>query len=116
MSQEQTLRRLRRVRAKISGTATRPRLSVSRTLKHMIVQAIDDVKGVTLAAASDQDVSENDRKGKTKTEVATLVGGLIAERLKAKGITEVVFDRRDKRYHGRVRAVAEAARAGGLVF
>lgn len=104
------VRRIARVRAKISGTAERPRMSVVRSLKHISVQVIDDVAGKTLVSASDKDV-----KG-TKLEKAQAVGKLIAERAKAKGINTVVFDRRDKQYHGRVRAVAEGAREGGLQF
>ncbi len=103
-------RRVLRVRAKISGTAARPRLAVVRSLKHISVQVIDDTSGKTIASASDKDL-----KG-TKLEKATAVGKLIAERAKAKGISAVVFDRRDKQYHGRVRAVAEGAREGGLQF
>ena len=103
-------RRVLRVRAKISGTAARPRLAVVRSLKHISVQVIDDTSGKTIASASDKDL-----KG-TKLEKANAVGKLIAEQAKAKGITTVVFDRRDKQYHGRVRAVAEGAREGGLQF
>ncbi len=103
-------RRVLRVRAKISGTAARPRLAVVRSLKHISVQVIDDTSGKTIASASDKDL-----KG-TKLEKATAVGKLIAERAKAKGVSAVVFDRRDKQYHGRVRAVAEGAREGGLQF
>ncbi len=103
-------RRVLRVRAKISGTAARPRLAVVRSLKHISVQVIDDTSGKTIASASDKDL-----KG-TKLEKASAVGKLIAERAKAKGVSAVVFDRRDKQYHGRVRAVAEGAREGGLQF
>ncbi len=103
-------RRVLRVRAKISGTAARPRLAVVRSLKHISVQVIDDTSGKTIASASDKDL-----KG-TKLEKANAVGKLIAERAKAKGVSAVVFDRRDKQYHGRVRAVAEGAREGGLQF
>jgi large subunit ribosomal protein L18 len=106
-------RRIARVRAKISGTTERPRLTVRRSLSHIYAQIIDDTTGRTLAAASDADV-----KGEkmTKTDVATEVGKLIAERAKAKNVATVIFDRRDKRFHGRVKALAEGARAGGLVF
>lgn len=109
-------RRIARVRAKISGTPTRPRLTVKRTLRHVYAQIIDDVNGKTIASAHDLDIAESERKGKTKTDVATLVGGLVADRAKEKGITSVVFDRRDKQYHGRVRAVADGAREHGLAF
>jgi len=111
--QEQRQRRIKRVRSKISGTSERPRLAVFRSLKHLRVQAIDDTKGNTLAAASDVDLK--DAKG-TKMEKAHELGKLIAERLKEKKIETVVFDRRDKRFHGRIKAVAEGAREGGLVF
>lgn len=105
-------RRIIRVRAKISGTADRPRLAVRRSLSHIYAQLIDDVAKKTLAAASDKEI-----KGKfTKTEVATEVGKLLAEKAGAKKITAAVFDRRDKRYHGRVKALADGARAGGLKF
>lgn len=103
-------RRVLRVRAKISGTAERPRLAVVRSLKHISVQVIDDTSGKTIASASDKDLTG------TKLEKANAVGKLIAERAKAKGVSAVVFDRRDKQYHGRVRAVAEGAREGGLQF
>ena len=107
-------RRIARVRAEINGTAERPRLSVRRTLKHVYVQLVDDVAGRTLAAASDKDVKAE--KDAHKSGVAFLVGKLAAERAVAKGVARAVFDRRDKRYHGRVKAVAEGARAGGLAF
>jgi large subunit ribosomal protein L18 len=111
--EESRQRRIARTRAKITGTTERPRLSVRRSLAHIYAQVIDDVSGKTLAAASDADV-----KGEkmTKTEVAAVVGKLVSERAIAKGVTKVVFDRRDKRYHGRVKALADAARAGGLTF
>lgn len=110
---EQRLRRHIRVRRKVHGTAERPRLSVFRSLKHIYVQVIDDERGHTLAAASTREV---EREGKTKTEEAAEVGRLVAERALAQGITKVVFDRGGYRYHGRVKAVAEAARAAGLQF
>ncbi len=106
-------RRIRRVRAKVAGTAEQPRLSVRRSLKHVYAQLIDDAAGKTLVACSDSDI-KGDKK--TKTEVATEVGKTIAGRAKAKGISSVVFDRHGRRYHGRVKAVAEGARAGGLEF
>ena len=99
-------RRHLRVRGKISGTAERPRLSV-------YAQLIDDVKGVTLASASTND---SEVSGKTKTEQASGVGALIAKRANEKNITEVVFDRGGYLYHGRVQALAEAARENGLKF
>jgi large subunit ribosomal protein L18 len=106
-------RRIARVRMIVRGTAERPRLAVVRSLKHISAQVIDDVAGRTIAAATDADV---EAKGKKKTEAATLVGKLVAERAKSKGVTTVVFDRRDKRYHGRVKAVADGAREAGLIF
>lgn len=114
--QEQRLRRIRRVRAKVHGTTERPRLAVYRSLAHISAQVIDDLSGKTLAAAKDVDVSAADRKGKKKTDLAFLVGKLLAERALAKGVKSVVFDRRDKKFHGRVRAVAEGAREAGLLF
>lgn len=107
-------RRVRRVRARIRGTESRPRLSVKRTLSHMYAQIIDDDAHQTLVSATDADVQK--KNNMTKTDLAAAVGTLIAERAKEKKITTVVFDRRDKRYHGRVRALADGARAGGLVF
>lgn len=109
-------RRMHRVRAKIFGTPSRPRLSVKRTLAHIYAQIIDDVAGQTLAAASDADLRTQNAHDMTKTELASAVGALLAERAKEKKIISVVFDRRDKRYHGRVRALADGARAGGLMF
>lgn len=113
--QQQRTRRLHRLRAMIRGTAERPRLAVHRSLRHISAQVIDDVAKKTIAAASDRDLPKAEQTGK-KTEVATRVGKLIGERAKAEKITQVVFDRRDKRYHGRVRAVAEGAREAGLAF
>lgn len=106
-------RRIARVRAVVHGTSERPRLAVARSLKHISAQVIDDASGKTLAAAADRDVKA---EGKKKSEVAMLVGKLVAERAKDKGVTKVVFDRRDKRYHGRVKAVADGAREAGLIF
>ena len=106
-----------RVRRKIGGTTERPRLSVYRSLNHVYAQVIDDSKGTTLISASSLDnavKTQND--GKRKADVAGLVGGLISERAKEKGISQVVFDRGGYKYHGRVKALADAARKGGLVF
>lgn len=108
-------RRHMRVRGKISGTAERPRLSVYRSNKNIYAQLIDDVKGVTLASASTQD-TEVSGSGKTKTEQAAGVGALIAKRGVEKNVTTVVFDRGGYLYHGRVQALAEAARENGLQF
>lgn len=106
------LRRHRRVRRKVSGTAERPRLAVFRSNAHIYAQVIDDTTGRTLASASTQ----ADGKSGKKTDSASNVGKLIAERAKAAGIEAVVFDRGGFRFHGRVAAVAEAARAAGLKF
>ena len=116
-SRKARLRRHQRVRAKLSGTAQRPRLNVFRSLSHIYAQVIDDEQGHTLAAASsiDHEAREAASSG-TKTEVAKMVGRLVAERAQAAGITEVVFDRGGYKYHGRVRALAEAAREAGLKF
>jgi large subunit ribosomal protein L18 len=109
-----------RIRKRMRGTSARPRLSVFRSVSHIYVQVIDDLAGTTLAAASsvepavkgrmEGDARPGNRKG------AELVGRTIAERLKDKGITRVIFDRNGFLYHGRVRAVADAARAAGLEF
>lgn len=108
-------RRKQRIRKKLSGTAGRPRLSIHRSLNHIYVQAIDDMTGSTLLSASSSEL-----KGKTKgtgnKEAAKLVGELIAQKCKEKGIETVVFDRSGYIYHGRVKALAEAARAAGLKF
>lgn len=106
-------RRANRTRARVRGTAERPRLTVFRSLKHTYAQLIDDTKGLTLAASSDRHVAS---AGKKPLEVATLIGTDIATKAKAAGITTVVFDRGSYRYHGRVAAIADAARAVGLVF
>lgn len=110
-------RRHTRVRKHITGTPERPRLNVFRSLSEIYAQLIDDESGHTLVSAStvDQELrSEVD--GKTKLEQARLVGKTIAERARAKGVEQVVFDRGGYQYMGRVRALAEGAREGGLVF
>ena len=106
-------RRHLRLRKKINGTAERPRLVVTRSNRHMVAQVIDDTVGRTLVSASDMEADLLAAEG-TKTDKASKVGALIAERAKAAGITAVVFDRGGNKYIGRVAAVAEAARAGGL--
>jgi len=103
-----------RVRSRLSGTATCPRLAVWRSLKHISVQAIDDNKSRTLVSASDKELTLN--KGLKPVEIAGKVGKLIAEKLIKSGVTTVVFDRGGFAYHGRVKALAEAARAAGLKF
>ncbi len=109
------IRRHRRVRVRVNGTQERPRLAVFRSLKHIYAQVIDDVTGATLAAASDMEASLRDDKD-AKASVASKVGALVAERAKERGVTAVVFDRGGFQYHGRVKALAEAAREAGLVF
>lgn len=116
IKQEARARRINRTRAKVVGSTERPRLAVRRSLAHMYAQVIDDSTGKTIAAATDADLAAKELKGKTKTEIAFLVGKTLAERAKAKGVEKVVFDRRDKKYHGRVKAVADGARDGGLQF
>ncbi|MFW0107854.1 50S ribosomal protein L18 [Rothia sp. P6271] len=108
-------RRHVRVRKYVSGTAVRPRLSVTRSTRHMFVQIIDDVKGHTLASASTMETELRNAE-MDKTAKAKRVGELVAERAKAAGIEAVVFDRGGNKYHGRVAAVAEGAREGGLAL
>jgi large subunit ribosomal protein L18 len=110
---EARLRRHRRVRKKVEGSADRPRLAVFRSNKHITAQVIDDRAGRTLAAAS---TTEPDLRGSgtSNKDAAAKVGKLVAERAKAAGITKVVFDRGGNLYHGRVAAVADAARENGL--
>jgi large subunit ribosomal protein L18 len=110
------VRRHARVRKKVAGTAERPRLAVYRSNRHIYVQLIDDRAAATLAAASDAEIEagadDGARRGKTRR--AKEVGKLIADRAKGAGIERVVFDRGGRRFHGRVAAVAEGAREGGL--
>lgn len=108
------VKRHRRVRAKISGTAQRPRLSVFRSAKHIYAQIIDDVAGVTLVSASSMDKDFEGFGG--NKEAARKIGEAVAKRAVEKGITEVVFDRSGYIYHGRVQFLAEGAREGGLKF
>lgn len=110
-------RRHARVRKKISGTAQTPRFNVYRSLNHIYVQVIDDVKGVTIVSASDMEKDVKAQTAKmTKTDAAKLVGKKAAERALEKGVKEVVFDRGGYLYTGRVQAVAEGAREAGLNF
>ena len=121
---EARLRRKKRVRKKIFGYPERPRVSVFRSHKHIYAQIINDVEGHTLVALSSLSpevrakIEELKSKGelKGKVEVARLVGRMLAEKAKAKGITKVVFDRNGYKYHGRVKALAEGLREGGLQF
>jgi large subunit ribosomal protein L18 len=108
--QELRARRHLRVRKRVTGTAERPRLVVFRSLKHIYAQLVDDTTNRTLATVSDQKLT-----GK-KSEKSTEVGKLIAQRAKDAGLSQVVFDRAGYRYHGRVKAVADGAREGGLEF
>jgi len=111
------LRRHLRVRKKVRGTEERPRLSVYRSLSHIYAQVIDDDKGETIAAASDLDATvRGTTNGKVKTEVAKLVGELVAQRAIERGVRQVVFDRGGYRFHGRVQALAAAAREARLKF
>jgi large subunit ribosomal protein L18 len=114
----QRKRRHVRVRAKVNGTAARPRLNVFRSSAHIYCQVIDDQAGHTLVAASDLEdqVKEKVGEGATKTARSKAVGEVIAERAKAAGIDSVVFDRGGFLYHGRIKAVADGAREGGLKF
>lgn len=114
------LRKIRheRLRKKVAGTPERPRLSVFRSLKHIYAQVIDDSSGRTIVSASSQE-AQKDNGGVAitpKIAISTVVGKMLAERALAEGITRVVFDRGGCKYHGRVRALAEATREGGLEF
>jgi len=109
--EQQRYRRHLRVRKKVAGTADRPRLVIFRSLKHITAQIVDDTAGRTLMTVSSTDIDS----GK-KTEKSTEVGKRIAARAKDAGITKVVFDRAGYKYHGRVKAVADGAREGGLEF
>ncbi|HWQ28705.1 MAG TPA: 50S ribosomal protein L18 [Dehalococcoidia bacterium] len=111
------IRRHIRVRKKVEGTPERPRLAVFRSLSHIYAQVIDDRAQRTLVAASDLEPGVRPQvEGKKKTERAEIVGAVLAQRAKEKGVTRVVFDRGGFKYHGRVKALAEAARKGGLEF
>ena len=122
MPKDKNAKRLRKVRHvrlrnKISGTAERPRLAVFRSLRHIYAQVIDDTTGHTLASASSADATKVEGAPIIpKINASTAVGRLIAERAKAEGITQVVFDRGGCKYHGRVKALAEATREAGLTF
>jgi large subunit ribosomal protein L18 len=110
-------RRHSRVRAKIAGTDSRPRLCIFRSLNHIYAQVIDDIKGHTLVAASTLDPEiKGEANGKAKSAQGGLVGSLIAKRALSTGIKQVVFDRGGYKYHGRVKALADAARQAGLKF
>jgi large subunit ribosomal protein L18 len=115
-TREARQRRHHRVRQKVSGSASRPRLAVFRSLNHIYAQVIDDSRGHTLVAASTRDAELKKDGAGSKTDRASLVGELLARRAIEKGISEVAFDRGGFKYHGRVKALAEAARKGGLKF
>ena len=108
------LRRSHRVRARVQGTASRPRLCVTRSAKHIYAQLIDDAKGHTLASASDADFKR--KKTDTALAVAHGVGKILAEKAKKAGVVDVVFDRGPYRFHGRIAALAQGAREAGLNF
>ena len=113
-------RRASRIRRKISGTGERPRLSVRRSLNHIYAQIIDDLSGKALVqvGSTSKELKEklSGKDSSAKTEVAKAIGELVAQKAKDQGITTVVFDRRGYRFHGRVKALADAARGGGLTF
>ena len=109
-------RRHFRIRKRVSGTASRPRLVVNRSSRHMTAQIVDDTIGQTLASASTLDVSIRNQGVGDKSAQARKVGELLAERAKSAGVEAVVFDRGGNKYHGRVAAIAEGAREGGLEF
>jgi large subunit ribosomal protein L18 len=111
--ERRSIRRLR-IRKRVVGVAERPRLAVYRSARHIYAQIIDDRRGTTLAAASSREEAGASQPG--KISVSTAVGKRLAERAKEKGISKVAFDRGGYRYHGRVRALADGARAGGLEF
>lgn len=110
------LRRHRRVRKKITGTTDRPRLAVYRSNKHITIQVIDDLVGRTIASASTVEADQRAKGSGATVEAAQRIGTLVAERAKAAGIKEVVYDRGGFLYHGRVAAAAQAAREAGLEF
>ena len=105
-----------RIRKKVQGTQERPRLNVYRSLNHIYVQVIDDLNGKTMVSASTAEGKKEDRRTGGNVAAAKAVGKTIAERAKAKGVTKVVFDRGGYIYHGRVKALADAAREAGLKF
>jgi len=116
-SKNATRRRVHeRIRKKMLGTAERPRLNVYRSLNHVYVQLIDDLKGVTLVAANSAEGKKGERRTGGNVAAAKAVGKAIAERAKEKGISKVVFDRGGYLYHGRIKALADAAREAGLQF
>jgi len=115
IKKEKRIRRHKRVRAKIQGVKSQPRLCVFRSIKHIYAQLIDDQNNITLLTVSDLSLKDKKNK-KNKQKIAFEVGGLVAEKAKEKGIEKVVFDRGGYKYHGRVKSLAEGARKGGLNF
>ncbi len=113
--QQQRIQRHKRVRAKMKGTEAIPRVSVFRSNRHMFVQIIDDSTGKTILSNSIEPKTKNKAKG-AKTETAALIGETIAQKAKEAGISKVVFDRGGFKYHGRVKALADGLRKGGLIF
>ncbi len=117
LREEGRVKRHRRIRKKIVGTAERPRLCVYRSLNHMYAQLVDDTKGTTLMTVSTRSPDLKDKiKAGGNVKAATVVGEVLAERALGKGLTKAVFDRAGYHYHGRVKALAEAARKKGLLF
>ncbi|MFP4475906.1 MAG: 50S ribosomal protein L18 [Desulfatibacillaceae bacterium] len=115
--QRTRVRRKRRVRSKVYGTAQRPRLTVFRSARHMYAQVVEDETGTTLASASTLEKEVRDRPAfESKVQAAEFIGKLVGERAKAKGVSKVVFDRNGYLYHGRVKAVSSGAREAGLDF
>ena len=113
--ERRTIRHLR-IRKKVRGTVDRPRLSVFRSSSHIYAQLVDDIRGVTMVSASSREALPSPVEGKGKVGVSAAVGKLLAERAKSKGLTSVCFDRSGYLFHGRVKALADGARAGGLKF
>lgn len=115
--EDKRVRRHRRVRGKVHGTAERPRLVVHRSINHLEAQVVDDVAGVTLAGLSTNAPDQRAKRGEqNKTDASRELGKALAEKAKAAGVSKVVFDRGGYLYHGRVKAFAEGAREGGLEF
>lgn len=115
-SSQQRIKRHRRIRKKVTGTADRPRLAVFRSNKHLYAQIIDDVSGRTLASASTVDASLKSDSLANSVEAAARVGSLVAQRAAELGLTRVVFDRGGFQFHGKVKALADGAREKGLQF
>lgn len=115
ISIQRRMRRKKGIRKRIAGSPDRPRLSVFRSIKHIYAQVIDDLAGKTLASASSRDAATSGKDG-GNVDAAKVVGKALAERAQKAGISKVVFDRNGYRYHGRIKALADAAREGGLKF